>query len=448
MFLDWLVLFLVSIFLSYFILRFYNYDGWTHPVVIVGGWMVFFIFFDALYILITRTFGPGQFTRYPIEDLEIAQSLLLWFFAFCFFVIGVILAKYIIGFAKAKSNSNHILKKRSNIFLIIIATFFTLFGFFLIIQKVHSMGYSINAMPQIRNLIFHDGGLLLILIQFLPVALLLYLGDKFARKEHIKISIFFALLISSIISLSLGSRSILIYGFILPLLTMYHLLYKKIQIKKIFFIGVISILLIVVLYRTLARDIHFQDNINVSTQEVLLNNFTSLPQFIWGGFEVSSLDGTIDVIRKTHDFIMGESVMNALVSFVPRSIWVNKPLGGGNTIYTSTYYPSFYSSMNAEYSISGVGDLYLNFSYFGIFFFIVFGFFYGLLYYYMKQMLTSYNQMVTLATLIYSLLIYRFFSFLRGDLFNFIGQGIASLIPLLAIAIIYLIPNMKWEPKR
>ncbi len=448
MFLDWLVLFLVSFFVGYLIIKFYNYDGWTNPIVIIGGWVFFFIIFDALYILISRTFGPSDFTRYPIEDFEIAQSLLLWFFSFFFFVIGIILSKYIIGFSHSKYSLDHIPKKRKNIFLIIVASFFTLLGFLLIFRKVHNMGYLISDMPQIRNLIFQDGGLLLILIQFLPIALLLYLGDKFIRGERIKISILLAILISSIISLSLGSRSILIYGFILPLITMYHLLYKKIQIKKIFFIGIIAILLIVVLYRTLSRDIYFQRNINISTQEVLLNNFTSLPTFIWGGFEVSSLDGTIDVIRKTDEFIMGKSIINASVSFIPRSIWADKPLGGGNAIYTSTYYPSFYSSMNAEYSISGVGDLYLNFSYFGIVFFIIFGFFYGLLYYIMKKMLINNNQMSTLFVLIYSLFIYRFFSFLRGDLFNFIGQGVATMLPLIIIAVIYLIPNMKWSAKR
>ncbi len=84
MFLDWLVLFLVSFFVGYLIIKFYNYDGWTNPIVIIGGWVFFFIIFDALYILISRTFGPSDFTRYPIEDFEIAKVYSYGFFLFSF----------------------------------------------------------------------------------------------------------------------------------------------------------------------------------------------------------------------------------------------------------------------------------------------------------------------------------------------------------------------------
>lgn len=439
MYIDIFILILLfSIVLSTLIF-FYKKEGWTSPINIFGGWLIFFIFFDAIYSIINGTYGPGPNIRYNLEELDIAISLILWTFSFYLFILGVLLSN---KHSYSLSYSSKIYFIKNNKIYMIFGLLITILGVYLIINKALTLGYPIIILPQIRNLIFNNGGYLLIFIQFLPISLMFYFINKMLiKKINLKI-LFISILIIATLFLSLGSRSLLIYSFILPIMLIYHLLYKRISIKKIL-IFITILLLLMVLFRTLIRDIHFQKNSSYTVTQVLTHNFMELPKFIWGGYEVSSFDGSIDVIKKTDTFIMGESIANALVSFIPRSLWKDKPKGGGNTIYTSIYYPSFYSSMNAEYSISGVGDLYLNFSIFGMLLFFIFGILYGFLYKKLKISIKKKISYSSLYILIYSIFIFRFFSFLRGDMFNFIGQGMTALIPIVIIFLIINISNRR-----
>jgi len=441
MLIDYLIAIFLTLFIVSIIYYYYKNDTWTNPIVIIGAWYLFFIYFDAFYCLADGYYGPGEYNRYKLDSSLVTISLILWTGSFIMFTFGYIFSKKIL---KTKINNNYqIIKKRKNFVVILVSTFFTLIGFYLIINKINFMGYTIFQLPELRNLIFNKGGYLLVLIQFLPIAIILYFINSILQKEiKIKFLIISSILVSAIY-LSIGSRSMLIYNFVLPLLTVYHLMYKKIPIKKIMLIGVVSFFLIVVVFRSLTRDVYFAVNNNLSPQEVIINNVKELPKFIWGGYEASSLDGTIDVIIKTNEFLMGETILYAMVSFIPRSLWKEKPAGGGNTIYTSTYYPSFYANKNAEFSISGVGDFYLNFYVLGFVFFVFFGFIFGYLYNLLRKSLLNNNVYTNLIALIYTIFIFRFFSFLRGDLFNFIGQGMTTLIVILIVYIIYHFSNKR-----
>ncbi|WP_414171320.1 O-antigen polymerase [Clavibacter tessellarius] len=47
--------------------------------------------------------------------------------------------------------------------------------------------------------------------------------------------------------------------------------------------------------------------------------------------------------------------------FVPRGLWEDKPFGGGNTWFTSTYVPRFYGVNRVETSLSAIGEAFSNF---------------------------------------------------------------------------------------
>ncbi|NRP59897.1 O-antigen polymerase [Marinobacterium sp. xm-d-564] len=420
-----------------------------HPVTMVGLWMIFFICGDAFYIRYSGYYGPSNFEQYPIHSLQVSYALLIWFIAFLLFILGVELSRLrgsrknsALGFSR---NTDHELNfiddtPRRRV-LGVVAAFSLLLAFYLIVMKIIAGGFTLAQAPHVRNFIFRESGFFLVLIQLFLIYLLVEVGSSVLMGEFSRKLIFFSTVAATAITLFFGMRSLLIYLYILPVLFFLDLTKYKLSIGRLVLFAIFGIFFIAILYRSLARDIYFSANEGLSAFEVFYQNLINFPQFLWGGFEISSLDGTIDIISLEHGLLLGESLFNGLVAFVPRFFWEGKPLGGGNTMYTDEFYPGFYSTMNAEYSLSGVGDLYWNFSVFGVVVFLIFGFVLGLVYFRTLRYVYNTNRLslAALSMSLYAIILFRFFSFLRGDLFNFVSQLFTALIPVVLVYIILVV---------
>jgi len=415
---------------------------WITPPFLLVAWVGIFIFGDAIYMLFSKDYGPGEFERFSLNSNEVGIVSVIWSSALISFYIFYFLSR---------SNAKKLFNKKllrfkyqiTNLggarFILVISFIISLCALIYLILNAFSLGYSLSQVTNLRNKWFSDGGgILLTFIQSFKYALLLYIYIYFLNKKESKKILILLVLITLSIDLFLGTRSSFIYGFLLPLLIVTNNIYKKIRLNQLLVISVIIVITIGLVYRTISRDQFFQSNLHQSISEILIKNMQSFPKFFWGGFEASSLDGAIDIIRKypqEAEFLNGLTLVSGLVSPVPRIIWENKPRGGANYIYTNTFYPTFYGQIRSEYSVSFLGELYMNFGIIGVWLgFGIFGLFMGFLY---NFLIIKGRESIFI--LIYSVVVSRTYSLLRGDLYNFISQLFISILNLLVILSIYLI---------
>ncbi|WP_165998473.1 O-antigen polymerase [Bacillus sp. Cs-700] len=414
---------------------------WVSPIFLVNIWVAIFILGDAVYTFSTKEFGPGEFERFSTDFNEVGTVSLVWSVALTSFYIAYFLLRNKRKKIReiSKENMRYNVNFRITKFLFVITLIISMLALLYMVSNALSMGYSLVEVTQLRNKWFSDGGgILLTLIQSFKFALLVYIFSAIVNKKVKRKNIAFLIVLTLLIDLFLGTRSNFIYGFLLPLLIVIHQFYKQISIKKLAVLGIVIFLFIGVFYRTIARDQYFQSNENQSISNIVIENFSSMPHFFWGGFEASSFDGAIDVLRKypnQSEFLYGESLIKGLSAPIPRSLWDNKPRGGGNAIYTQTFYPEFYGEIRSEYSVSFIGELYMN----GGIIFVVVGFsimgaILGAIY-----KILFLNGRNVFYILLYSLIISRTYSLFRGDFYNFFGQLFIGLLNLFLVFLFYKI---------
>jgi hypothetical protein len=151
---------------------------------------------------------------------------------------------------------------------------------------------------------------------------------------------------------------------------------------------------------------------------------------LFGGNEISALDGTVDIVKTYGNgipFLDGKTVIESPLALVPRSIYgEDKPYGGASTIYTQRLYASNYGKERSELLSSAVGEAYMNYSLLGVLpFFIAIGSLVAGAYH-----LAFRNNVPRSPELLlfYSLFMARFLAYLRGDLFGFVGQSFNILL--------------------
>ncbi|MDO4045420.1 O-antigen polymerase [Clavibacter michiganensis] len=171
-----------------------------------------------------------------------------------------------------------------------------------------------------------------------------------------------AVLVLVVCAGSAGGRGPLIIGVFLPFLILKQIGPKPFRFRTIALIGGVTAVVAMV-YSIVIRESTFDNGRSLDrlTQDplgVLLDRLTS-------GIETRPFDVLIRLneVASLPDFVYQWGATYAAVPawFVPRGLWEDKPFGGGNTWFTSTYVPRFYGVNRVETSLSAIGEAFANF---------------------------------------------------------------------------------------
>lgn len=401
----------------------------ANPAGVILAWIIITIGFDAVYIYANKHYGHSTQNTFPLRDSLLGDAVTLWLvFTITLFATHYLsnIALRIHNFSNLKSEFVPDIKSLKSIELsVIICGLISFSTSFFILLKSGGLGNwgSISAQ---RNLIFSDGGgYLLILLQLLKFAVLYYFGCKYKSGSTPGLTRAVAYIAPVIIiDLMFGMRSAMLYSFLLPLIILRHNMYKKYKISQIILGATAIILVLGVGYRTWARDLGYSYNYGRSFYEVATESLSNLPEYVWGGFEAASLDGTMGVLDEPgiRNAIPYNTIWAGMVSIIPRTVWEDKPVGGGNTMYTIYNYPDFYQKNRAEYSVSFVGELWMNGGIWLVFLgAMAIGFF-------MSFTQKVHSSLSYHHSVLFWIVIIRILSLLRGDLYAFIGQWTPMII--------------------
>lgn len=407
---------------------------WISPMALMVIWISFFIGGDVAYSYWAGSYGPNENDREILERGDLGVAAFAWGLALFGFLVGYAMLwperrPLAHEFGRAREPAKNLVGRAR------VGRFVTLFAFTLSAVVfgvlVYSAGFQGELAGTIRNVSsrFSDGGgLWLVGVRMGSIALVVGLLLVWTAKIRFPFW-FFLFLLVVLMEFGIGSRSGLLYGFALPLLIGYYVVRKEISIARLALVAVVAALFVGVIYRSLVRDVGFKANLGLSMWEILSRNMTRLPEMVWGGFEASSFDATINITKAyfAGERLLGETVWGGLVSFVPRALWAGKPEGGGNALYTQTYYPEFYWDVGSEYSISFVGELLMNFGWIGILGgFVLLGFLFRWSYVRLVVGFTP-SMIGVFGVFFYAVSVSRLYSLLRGDVFNFVNQLFVSL---------------------
>jgi oligosaccharide repeat unit polymerase len=226
---------------------------------------------------------------------------------------------------------------------------------------------------------------------------------------------------------SAGGRGPLIIGVFLPFLILKQIGPKPFRFRTIALIGGVTAVVAMV-YSIVIRESTFDNGRSLDrlTQDplgVLLDRLTS-------GIETRPFDVLIRLneVASLPDFVYQWGATYAAVPawFVPRGLWEDKPFGGGNTWFTSTYVPRFYGVNRVETSLSAIGEAFSNFGIPGV---VAVGALLGLVagLFIRARMRRRGLLGAAIAVVVTPYL----FSLIRGDAYQGMSTSIASLVILL-----------------
>lgn len=253
------------------------------------------------------------------------------------------------------------------------------------------------------------------------------------------VPVLFALLALIVSGLAGGGRGPFIVGVALPLLLLKQVGPKPFSLRTIGVFGIVM-LLFAVGYSVFVRGAQFDEGRSAAA-------FRSDPvgttiEQLTSGSETRPFDSLIRLAeaqaKPDFEYQYGATYAASPSWFIPRALWEDKPFGGGNTWFTSTYVPRYYGSARVETSISAVGEAYGNFGWAGV---AVAGVAFGLLAgSFSRERLARRSLLGATATVC---LTGQLFSLVRGDLY----QGGSITVATLALAgILYVVVTRRAEP--
>jgi len=427
--------------------------NWVSPLSLFSLWVLASVVLDGLYTFFSGTYGLGEDNRIEVNSSLLALTVVLWLTGTAaFFGAYRLSSRYTSIDLVSKINpleNEEVGGKRRQVFswLLIICAILSFAAVTSMVSRGSSLGLSILQISGTRNLVIADGGgPLLGLSQVYKYALLIVLFHTFGTPNPRFLALVPHALLVCALDLLLGARSALIYGLILPALMGYHIFHRPIALKKLIVPGLLIIVLISPVYRSVTRDVYFAKNKEKDTQEILVNNLQNIPQMIFGGFEVSSLDASIDVLDKYSSTDIVTTDLNPFVgfsAFIPRFVWPEKPYGGASTSFTKAFYPRNYGTVRSELLASFVGEMYMNFGFLGVpLGFGLLGTACGWLY---RRVFFSSRWPSRIGVLLYTVVALRLFNLLRGDTFNFMSQLYLNLLALSLALLVYWVINFCFQ---
>lgn len=216
-------------------------------------------------------------------------------------------------------------------------------------------------------------GLALVLSSLLPVVCLLagFLNPEYFKRNWFRFTFLMLLLLQFLLG---GSRSAFVFNIVIYLVVFLSV-NGKIKLLPIIILPLAMISIIGLSgvgrstggdFSTIKLDRDFWSNgVSMTYEEISQRN-------------INASTRVIDSVEESGQFLLGESYVGALLFFIPRSVWENKPRGGGAyaaSIINYGFADRGYTS--ASYPISAPAELFLNFWFFGV---VIGGLLTGLLY--------------------------------------------------------------------
>ena len=238
---------------------------------------------------------------------------------------------------------------------------------------------------------------------------------------------------------SAGGRGPLIVGVFLPFLILKQIGPNPLRFRRIAWMAG-GTAVISMLYGIVIRDAAFDDgrSLDLLLRDpigVLLDRLTS-------GIETRPFDVLIRlnevVAQPGFEYQLGATYAAVPAWFVPRQLWENKPFGGGNTWFTSTYVPRFYGENRVETSLSAIGEAFSNFGFIGI---IAVGALLGLVVsLFIRSRISRRGIFGTTIAIVITPLV---FSTIRGDAYQGMSTSIGSLV---IISVFVWLASSKTDP--
>ncbi len=231
-------------------------------------------------------------------------------------------------------------------------------------------------------------------------------------------------------ALSSGGRAHLVLGVLLPMLLLRQTGERPVTLRVQIGVGTVIVVVALVLGLVL-RDAQYDGG--ASIQALRDDPVRTLSERVVGGIELRPFDVLVR-LREVQQQGMaplqaGATYADAPAWFIPRAVWPDKPLGGANTWFTSTYMPRFYGAEKVETSIAAIGEAMANFGFPGV---LVVGLIIGSIVAAAGRGLGS-RSMGALERVSYAVLTPLIFSWMRGDSFQNFGLT-ASAVVIIVLA--------------
>jgi oligosaccharide repeat unit polymerase len=237
---------------------------------------------------------------------------------------------------------------------------------------------------------------------FLSIAsLLILLHDK-------KITFSFVLLLlTSILSASLLINRGIIFIILGLILLSYNYYIKQLSTKRVFLLSILG-LFGAVFYKVLQVFIITNWNFKYLLSEYF---FLAIARDLFGDVLIGpqQLSFALKGIPSILGFQYGKTIIGFLISLIPTTFFINKPMFSGAGIYTQELFPAIFHS-GTTIPPGLVGELYMNFSIFGVVLgMFICGLFLGSVFYDMKLKKSAF------LIVFYSFSIISFLYLLRGE---------------------------------
>ncbi len=337
------------------------------------NYLIYFIFLNIiirnLYVIYdypSVDYNNYVFLLFTNKDILI-KPILLTLLSFIFFIMGYLLFTYKYK-SKVKENRQWNIKKMYllSFFLLMISSIS--FIKFITSSNLDLLTITLQSLSSYRgtsqNLAeYNAGGFLRILIQLSVIVFYInyihYLRVKkksFFNKFFLIISFFISLLFFFFIQ----SRSGFLFIFINCFMISYYVNNYKFSYKKLFVLS--SIVVLSFSFMTSIRggsnfDIikSFEKSVFAILDPLVANN---------GGIDTSKTSHIINYVDKNNDFKYGSGYLWIFSSFIPRTIWANKPVNIDTEVGMKIYGATTFGSGAVPPGL--VAESYWNLGYFGI----------------------------------------------------------------------------------
>lgn len=441
--------FIIAISIGYHVRVQKTFDIFS-PFIIPNVLFIFIYILKPVYILFTGEVGVGEFDVHPITDVEIrAFNEANLYCLISIFVYNITLHFFLSARRhdyfekikpKFKENLYSVLKSRILNILGVVSILFTLSTILFLFERAGGITNYLDSLA-LRNVYLKDLGYLLMIANMSKILLFVYtariLSERIYNKKNLLIWLIL-LIVSIALLLLTGGRSSILYG-VMTLFIMVHYLKKQVSVTTSIIGGGTLFFFVVIVYRVVLRDKYFKANDDLSTFTILINAIKDFPRYFFGGYDVLQFDALLTLLanKAQYTFLYGETLLAALVSPIPRSLYPEKGYGA-MAYFTKTFFPHFYYPNNVEVNVSYIGEMYLNFGLLGI----IIGMFIlalvlGVMY---KRFIM--NQSV-ICFFLYTITIVRVISLIRGDIFNFWVYYIQDIAPIILVLLFLGMGNKK-----
>ncbi len=418
------------------------------PLVVIPGTLIVLYVFRPLYILGSERWGPTTVAENrgvtPAVISTMAHASRLVCLAVAMFVIGYLLERVTRPLrlrqwtevrARVRGSIGPLsFKPGVALVLLGITLALAVYAYGSLISEAGGVSAYISELS-VRSGFFFGRSYLTTVALPLKVVVLSILAVVLLRKEiepRLRAAAIGLMLIVVTGDFLTGGRAAMLTGTLLPAVLLVH--YLRRPIRMITLIGLILVALFMfIVVRIVTRDAVYAGNEGQGTVALIQNAVLNVPQTTVGGQDAIPYDSLLvltEADAHKEPLQWGSTYLSIFTYPIPRAIWPDKPLGGGNVWFTQKFFPTFYGEQKIETSISLIGESLANFDIPGVAV-IMFAFGFGLA--------ALYGRFVTRSGIIgavaYAVTIGYAITLLRGDAFHSVTSLVLTLALLGIVAV-------------